>query len=84
MLRYLLDFDLFSQHTAPQHRHYLSYDGFGIGTPSQREKLYQKDRASRAAQNVLEYNLEKLAQSGNTEEKALVKNSREAKKVKTG
>lgn len=35
-------------HTAPQHRQFLTYGGFGSGTPSQREKQYQQDRAIKA------------------------------------
>lgn len=36
------------QHTAPQHRQYLSYDGVGMGSPAQRERQYQQSRASKA------------------------------------
>ncbi|XP_077430914.1 dnaJ homolog subfamily C member 28 [Vanacampus margaritifer] len=40
---------------APQHRHYLSYEGVGSGTPSQRERHYRHFRADRAAEQVLDY-----------------------------
>ncbi|XP_057690057.1 dnaJ homolog subfamily C member 28-like isoform X2 [Corythoichthys intestinalis] len=40
---------------APQHRHYLSYEGVGSGTPSQRERQYRHFRADRAAEQVLDY-----------------------------
>ena len=33
-------------------RQYLSNEGFGYGTPSQRQKQYQKMRAARALDNV--------------------------------
>ncbi|XP_028326654.1 dnaJ homolog subfamily C member 28 [Gouania willdenowi] len=40
---------------ALQHRHYLSYDGVGSGTPSQRERQYQQIRVDRASEAVLSY-----------------------------
>lgn len=40
---------------VPQHRHYLSYEGVGTGTPSQRERQYQQFRVDRAAGQVLNY-----------------------------
>lgn len=47
---------LFSlQHTAPQHRQYLNFDGVGFGTPSQRQKQWTKKRAIDAANNVMEH-----------------------------
>lgn len=57
------------QHTAPQHRQFLSYGGYGMGSPFQREKQYQKLRAMKAQENVLEHRLQKSAAS----EKDLVK-----------
>ncbi|KAK9885282.1 hypothetical protein WA026_010776 [Henosepilachna vigintioctopunctata] len=47
------------KHTAPQHRQYLNYDGYGIGNPAQREKQYTKARAIKASQNVFKYQVEK-------------------------
>lgn len=40
---------------APQHRHYLSYEGLGAGTPSQRERQYRQFRVDRATEQVLDY-----------------------------
>ncbi|XP_047214652.1 dnaJ homolog subfamily C member 28 [Girardinichthys multiradiatus] len=40
---------------ALQHRHYLSYEGVGSGTPSQRERQYRQIRVDRAAEQVLSY-----------------------------
>lgn len=51
------------RHTAPQHRQFLSYGGFGAGTPAQREKQYQQRRAMVAQQNVLEHRLQKAQAS---------------------
>lgn len=51
------------RHTAPQHRQFLSFDGFGVGSPYQREKQYQQIRAMKAQQNVLEHRLQKSAAS---------------------
>ncbi|XP_026172674.1 dnaJ homolog subfamily C member 28 isoform X2 [Mastacembelus armatus] len=41
--------------TAFQHRHYLSYEGMGTGTPSQRERQYRQIRVDRASEQVLNY-----------------------------
>ncbi|XP_074539676.1 dnaJ homolog subfamily C member 28 [Halichoeres trimaculatus] len=41
--------------TALQHRHYLSYEGVGTGTPSQRERQYRQVRVDRASEQVLNY-----------------------------
>lgn len=49
------------KHTAPQHRMFLSNDGYGIGTPFQREKQYQQIRAMRAQQNVFEHRMQKVS-----------------------
>ncbi|GAB1300431.1 DnaJ homolog subfamily C member 28 [Apodemus speciosus] len=45
---------------TPQHRHYLSFEGVGFGTPSQREKQYRQFRADRATEQVMEYQRQKL------------------------
>lgn len=47
------------QHTAPQHRQYLNYEGLGIGNPFQREKQYQQIKAMKAQNKVLQHRLEK-------------------------
>ncbi|XP_055845924.1 dnaJ homolog subfamily C member 28 [Episyrphus balteatus] len=57
------------KHTAPQHRQYLSYEGYGFGTPFQREKQYQQVKAMKAQERVLNHRLEK-AHAG---EKTLMK-----------
>uniref|UniRef100_A0A3Q0SHX1 DnaJ (Hsp40) homolog, subfamily C, member 28 n=1 Tax=Amphilophus citrinellus TaxID=61819 RepID=A0A3Q0SHX1_AMPCI len=44
-----------SRGTALQHRHYLSYEGVGTGTPSQRERQYRQIRVNRASEQVLNY-----------------------------
>ncbi|XP_036098508.1 dnaJ homolog subfamily C member 28 isoform X2 [Molossus molossus] len=48
------------KYKTPQHRHYLSFEGIGFGTPSQREKQYRQFRADRAAEQVMEYQKQKL------------------------
>lgn len=54
------------KHTAPQHRQFLSFDGLGYGTPSQRQKQYVQARAQRAAINVIEHRTAKAVASENT------------------
>lgn len=44
-----------SRGTALAHRHYLSYEGVGSGTPFQRERQYQQIRVDRATDKVLNY-----------------------------
>ncbi|XP_036400624.1 dnaJ homolog subfamily C member 28 [Megalops cyprinoides] len=56
---------------APQHRHYLSYEGVGAGTPSQRERQYRQFRVDRATEQVLEYRRRELERSSLAEEGAL-------------
>ncbi|XP_006153953.1 dnaJ homolog subfamily C member 28 [Tupaia chinensis] len=48
------------EYKTPQHRHYLSFEGIGFGTPSQREKQYRQFRADRATEQVMEYQKQKL------------------------
>lgn len=48
------------KYNTPQHRHYLSFEGIGFGTPSQREKQYRQFRADRATEQVVEYQKQKL------------------------
>ncbi|XP_013193423.1 dnaJ homolog subfamily C member 28 isoform X2 [Amyelois transitella] len=54
------------QHTAPQHRQYLSYEGIGHGTPFQRQKQWTQAKAQRAATNVMEHRISKAVASENT------------------
>lgn len=44
-----------SRGTALAHRHYLSYEGVGSGTPFQRERQYRQIRVDRANEKVLNY-----------------------------
>ncbi|KAF3692257.1 DnaJ -like protein subfamily C member 28 [Channa argus] len=44
-----------SRGAALQHRHYLSYEGVGSGTPGQRERQYRQIRVDRASEQVLNY-----------------------------
>ncbi|GJQ81755.1 hypothetical protein Trydic_g302 [Trypoxylus dichotomus] len=67
------------KHTAPQHRQYLSYDGYGSGTVFQRQKQYTKFRAVQAAENVLQHRLQKVI----VEENALMKKVPLKHKIKT-
>ncbi|XP_054289079.1 dnaJ homolog subfamily C member 28 [Macrosteles quadrilineatus] len=72
------------KHTAPQHRQYLSYDGVGVGTPTQRHKQYQKQRAATAVENVYSHRVTKLQQDTLSEEQALVvKDKQRARNIKT-
>jgi DnaJ homolog subfamily C member 28 len=64
------------KHTAPQHRTFLNFEGYGMGTPFQREKQYQQIRAMKAQQNVLEHRLQKAYASEN----ALIKKGDHFKK----
>lgn len=56
---------------APQHRHYLSFEGVGSGTPSQRERQYRQFRMDRASDQVLEYRRKQMEQAA-AEEGAMV------------
>lgn len=56
---------------APQHRLYLSYEGVGSGTPSQRERQYQQFRMDRATDRVLEYRYKAMEKAA-AEEGAMV------------
>lgn len=40
---------------ALPYRHYLSYEGLGSGTPSQRERQYRQIRVDRASDQILNY-----------------------------
>lgn len=44
-----------SRGTAFAHRQYLSYEGVGSGTPSQRERQYRQVRVDRASDQILNY-----------------------------
>ncbi|NXF13670.1 DJC28 protein, partial [Smithornis capensis] len=65
-----------------QHRHYLSFEGVGIGTPSQREKQYMQFRVDRATEQVLEYRQQRLGSCCPGTDLLTAKDVRESKKVK--
>ncbi|XP_048202248.1 dnaJ homolog subfamily C member 28 [Perognathus longimembris pacificus] len=69
------------KYNTPQHRHYLSFEGIGFGTPSQREKQYRQFRADRAAEQVMEYRKQKLQRQHFTNSLTVqdVRHSREQK-----
>ncbi|XP_074023659.1 dnaJ homolog subfamily C member 28 [Numenius arquata] len=67
---------------APQHRHYLSFEGVGFGTPSQREKQYMQFRVDRATEQVLEYRKQRLESQYAGTDLMKAKDVRESKKVK--
>ncbi|NXH19462.1 DJC28 protein, partial [Bucco capensis] len=67
---------------APQHRHYLSFEGVGIGTPSQREKQYMQFRVDRATEQVLEYRKQRLESQYSGTDLMKAKDVRQSKKVK--
>ncbi|XP_032252831.1 dnaJ homolog subfamily C member 28 [Halichoerus grypus] len=69
------------KYKTPQHRHYLSFEGIGFGTPSQREKQYRQFRADRAAEQVMEYQKQKL-QSQYFVDSLIVKDVRQSKEQK--
>lgn len=65
-----------------QHRHYLSFEGVGIGTPSQREKQYMQFRVDRATEQVLEYRQQRLESRYAGSDLSVAKDVRQSKKVK--
>ncbi|EGI60273.1 PREDICTED: dnaJ homolog subfamily C member 28 isoform X1 [Acromyrmex echinatior] len=72
------EFDI--KHTAPQHRHYLTFN-VGIGTPSKRQRLHTIERAQKAVDNIMEHRLKKLqAEERNT---LIGMNKQKAKDIKT-
>jgi len=79
MAEFARKFDI--RHTAPQHRQYLSFDGFGRGSPMQRNRQYDKHRAESAAVKAVEYRIEKIAWKD--EKHALVVDKKRTKDVKT-
>ncbi|KAI1241425.1 hypothetical protein IHE44_0004898 [Lamprotornis superbus] len=65
-----------------QHRHYLSFEGVGIGTPSQREKQYMQFRVDRATEQVLQYRQQRLEGLYAGSDLSRAKDVRQSKKVK--
>ncbi|XP_053561935.1 dnaJ homolog subfamily C member 28 [Bombina bombina] len=70
-----------SNYKTPQHRQYLTFEGVGYGTPSQRQKQYTQFRVDRAAQQVLDFRTQKL-ESQNEENTMIAKDIRQSKKTK--
>ncbi|NWW82098.1 DJC28 protein, partial [Climacteris rufus] len=65
-----------------QHRHYLSFEGVGIGPPSQREKQYMQFRVDRATEQVLQYRQQRLESRYAGSDLSRAKDVRQSKKVK--
>nr|XP_006126090.1 dnaJ homolog subfamily C member 28 [Pelodiscus sinensis]XP_006126091.1 dnaJ homolog subfamily C member 28 [Pelodiscus sinensis]XP_006126092.1 dnaJ homolog subfamily C member 28 [Pelodiscus sinensis]XP_025041892.1 dnaJ homolog subfamily C member 28 [Pelodiscus sinensis] len=66
---------------APQHRQYLSFEGVGFGTPSQRERQYMQFRVDRAAEQVMEYRKQKF-ESQYAMNTMIAKDVKQSKKIK--
>ncbi|XP_014778107.2 dnaJ homolog subfamily C member 28, partial [Octopus bimaculoides] len=60
---------------SPHHRHYLSFEGIGSGTPTRRERQYRQHQIRRAAENIFQYRIEKY---GETEDSAMVVKDKKA------
>ncbi|KAM5281643.1 dnaJ homolog subfamily C member 28 [Ctenodactylus gundi] len=69
------------KYKTPQHRQYLSFEGIGFGTPSQREKQYRQFRADRATEQVMEYQKQKL-QRQHFANSVMVKDVRQSREQK--
>ncbi|XP_053242592.1 dnaJ homolog subfamily C member 28 [Podarcis raffonei] len=67
---------------TPQHRQYLSFEGVGFGTPSQRERQYMQFRVDRASEQVMEYRKQKMERELIMSEAMLAKDVRQSKKAK--
>ena len=57
------------KHTVPQHRQYLNFDGIGFGTPTERQKQYEKHRLMTATNNVNEMQINKIKSRDQLSEK---------------
>ncbi|CAN7985520.1 unnamed protein product [Ixodes hexagonus] len=71
------------KHTVPQHRQYLSFDGVGSGTPTQRRNQYQQHRMQQAVNRVYEHRTGKLAAQGTEERTLVMKDATLARQYKT-
>ncbi|CAL1538346.1 unnamed protein product [Lymnaea stagnalis] len=67
------------EHTVPQHRQYLTFEGVGFGSPSKRERQYKQVRVAQAAESVYEHRKLKY---GSNESALLTKDKVEARKIK--
>ncbi|KAM7311698.1 dnaJ homolog subfamily C member 28 isoform X1 [Ixodes scapularis] len=70
------------KHTVPQHRQYLSFDGVGSGTPTQRWHQYQQHRVQQAVNRVYEHQTGKSA-AGTKERTLVLKDATLARQYKT-
>ncbi|XP_063069055.1 dnaJ homolog subfamily C member 28 [Engraulis encrasicolus] len=61
-----------SKLSAFQHRQYMSYEGVGYGTPSQRERQYRQYRMDRATEQVLGYRQREMERTAADAEGAMV------------
>lgn len=75
------DEEKMSEYKKPQHRQYLSYEGVGFGTPSQRQRQYVQFRVDRATDQVLDFRKQKLEQQY-AENSLIAKDVKHSKKVK--
>lgn len=67
-------------HTAPQHRQYLSHDGIGAGNPFQRARQHKAYRVSQVKNAIQEYKIEALTREEDQPVTSLV--AREKKAIK--
>jgi DnaJ family protein C protein 28 len=73
-----------SKHKPPQFRQYLTYEGVGQGTPSERERQYRKSRTVAALDNIYEHRLKKHSAENSTDSLLTdERDKREAQKIKT-
>ncbi|XP_069801188.1 dnaJ homolog subfamily C member 28 isoform X2 [Dendropsophus ebraccatus] len=75
------DDEKMSDYKVPQHRQYLSYEGVGFGTPSQRQRQYMQFCVDRATDQVLDFRKQKLEQQY-AENSMIAKDVKHSKKVK--
>ncbi|XP_049520154.1 dnaJ homolog subfamily C member 28-like isoform X1 [Dermacentor silvarum] len=77
----VLEKDFGIKHTVPQHRQYLSYDGVGHGTPTQRWQQYQQHRLQHAVDRVHDYRVGK--RDASSERTLVLKDATLARQYKT-
>lgn len=75
----ILEKDFGIKHTVPQHRQYLSYDGVGHGSPTQRWHQYQQHRLQQAVERVHDYRVA----SKDTTREIVLKDATLARQYKT-
>ncbi|CAG2173033.1 unnamed protein product [Oppiella nova] len=60
------------KHRVAQHRQYLSMDGVGFGTPTERQKFFEKHRLMKATDRVNEFQMNKIKSDYDLSEKDLI------------